>query len=62
MKDIQESEKNKKYSDLILVDLLHLDWKHLFSRYRTDIVGFIIFCILMVMIVVGTTLLIRIGS
>jgi|GEM_PF-5991427 len=62
MKDVQESEKNKQYSDLVLVDLLHLDWKHLFSRYRTDIVGFIIFCILMLMIVVGTTLLIRIGS
>ena len=62
MKDYQESKKNGKYSDLLLVDLLHLDWKHLFTRYRTDIVGFIIFCILMLMIVVGTTFLIRIGS
>ena len=62
MKQTQESKNDKKYSDLLLVDLLHLDWRHLFTRYRTDIVGFLVFSILMVMIVVGTYLLIRVGS
>jgi len=62
MKHKKKLENQEKYSDLILVDLLHPDWKHFFTRYRTDLVGFIIFVILMVMIMVGTYFLKNIGS
>jgi hypothetical protein len=50
------------YSDLILVDLLHLDWKHFFKRYKIDFFGFALFFALMVLVMVGTYLLKNIGS
>ncbi len=62
---MEKTEKNndqQKYSDLILVDLLHLDWRHLFSRYRTDLIGFFVFLALMLLIIVVTYFLKEIGS
>ena len=50
------------YSDLILVDLLHLDWKNFFKRYRVDFFGFIIFLLLMMLVIVGTYLIKNIGA
>ncbi len=50
------------YSDLILVDLLHLDWKNFFKRYRVDFFGFIIFLLLMMLVIVGTYLIKSIGA
>jgi hypothetical protein len=52
----------REYSDLILVDLLHLDWKHFFKRYRTDFFGFLVFLILMLLVMLGTYLLKGIGA
>lgn len=51
-----------QYSDLILVDLLHLDWKNFFKRYRVDFFGFIIFLLLMMLVIVGTYLIKNIGA
>ncbi len=50
------------YSDLILVDLLHLDWKNFFRRYRVDFFGFIIFLLLMMLVIVGTYFIKNIGA
>lgn len=55
-------DKNPEYSDLILVDLLHLDWRNLFRRYRTDLVGFTVFLALMLLIIAITYWLKNIGS
>ncbi|UCD38718.1 MAG: hypothetical protein JSW54_04355 [Fidelibacterota bacterium] len=59
-KKTQDSEI--EYSDLILVDLLHLDWKHFFRRYKTDFFGFIIFFILMLLVILGTYILKNVGA
>jgi hypothetical protein len=56
------TNQNNKYSDLILLDILHLDRKNFFSRYRVDILGFSIFFILMMLIIIGTFFLKNIGS
>jgi hypothetical protein len=60
------SEKKRKskheYSDLILVDLLHLDRKHFFKRYRVDFFGFLLFLSLMLLVILGTYLLKGIGG
>lgn len=55
-------EKKPEYSDLILVDLLHLDWRNLFRRYRTDLIGFLVFLALMLLIIAITYWLKSIGS
>jgi hypothetical protein len=59
---MKNKTKSRQYSDLLLVDLLNLDWKNLFSRYRTDILGFFLFSILMLLIIIGTFFLKNIGS
>jgi len=59
---MKQKRKNRQYSDLLLVDLLHLDWKNLFSRYRIDIIGFLLFFILMILIIIGTYFLKNLGS
>lgn len=57
-----DHEKEPEYSDLILVDLLHLDWRNLFRRYRTDLIGFLVFLALMLLIIAITYWLKSIGS
>ena len=59
---MKKKPERRQYSDLLLVDLLHLDWKNLFSRYRTDILGFLLFLILMMLIIVGTYFLKNLGT
>jgi len=61
-KIMKVKSQDRQYSDLLLVDLLHLDWKKLFSRYRTDIFGFLLFLILMMLIIIGTYFLKNLGS
>ncbi len=62
MKNTENDSGEQKYSDLILVDLLHLDWRHLFTRYRTDLIGFFVFLALMILIIVVTYFLKEMGS
>jgi len=59
---IKQKSRHWQYSDLLLVDLLHLDWKNLFSRYRMDILGFLLFLILMMLIIVATYFLKNLGT
>jgi hypothetical protein len=59
---LKTRKSKREYSDLILVDLLHLDWKHFFKRYRTDFFGFLVFLILMMLVMLGTYLLKGIGA
>jgi len=56
------SDSDRKYTDLILVDLLHLDYRHFFTRYRVDLLGFIAALALALLIVFGTWLISRIGA
>ncbi|UCH10004.1 MAG: hypothetical protein JSU61_12485 [Fidelibacterota bacterium] len=58
----KERADQEKYTDLLLVDLLHLDWKHFFKRYKVDFFGFLVFYILMGLVMVGTYLLKEIGN
>ncbi len=62
MKSRGTKKRAVPYSDLILVDLLHLDWKNFFRRYRVDFFGFIIFLLLMMLVIVGTYLIKNIGA
>jgi hypothetical protein len=59
---LKTSKSKREYSDLILVDLLHLDWKHFFKRYRVDFFGFLLFLSLMMLVILGTYLLKGIGG
>ena len=63
----QEKEKGQEgdgteHTDLLLLDLLHPDWKHFFSRYKTDIVGFLAAWIFVALIFGITIILTRIGA
>lgn len=51
-----------EYGDLLLVDLLKPDFRHFFSRYRTDIVGFVIVAVIIVFIIFATKWLAMIGA
>jgi hypothetical protein len=54
--------QDPKYGDFLLVDILHPDFRHFLSRYRTDLLGFIIVSALIAFIIVGTKWLAMIGS
>lgn len=55
-------EQDPKYGDFLLVDILHPDWRHFFTRYRTDLVGFVAISAIVALIIVGTKWLAMIGS
>ncbi|MFH1738430.1 MAG: hypothetical protein ABIH23_05435 [bacterium] len=57
-----EKAHNKQYTGLILVDLLHLDYRHFFSRYKVDLLGFTAALALALFIVFGTWLILQIGA
>ena len=63
-KDIKPGEEitESKYSDLLLLDLLHPDWKNFYSRYKIDILGFLGAWIFVAFIFGITIILARIGS
>ena len=50
------------YTGLILVDLLHLDFRNFFSRYKVDLIGFFGSLAFAFLIVLATWLISRIGS
>ena len=51
-----------RYGDFLLVDLLRPDFKHFFSRYRVDIIGFVILTTVVVFIIWATRWLAMIGA
>ena len=53
---------DSKHTDLLLLDLLHPDWKNFFSRYKVDLVGFCAAWVFVVIIFGITIILTRIGS
>jgi hypothetical protein len=55
-------EQEPEHGDLLLVDLLRPDFKHFFSRYRTDLIGFAVVSVIVVFIIVGTKWLAMIGA
>ena len=56
------SEQEPKYGDFLLVDILHPDFRHFFSRYRTDLIGFLVIAGLVVFIIYATKWLAMIGA
>jgi len=58
----QDSDAEPRYGDFLLVDILHPDWRHLLSRYRTDIIGFLVIGGLCALIIWGTKRLAMIGA
>lgn len=53
-----QNKNNQEYSNLIIVDLLNLDFKHFFSRYKIGIMGFISISLVVALIIWVTTILI----
>ncbi len=60
--NVQAEQPDPEYGDLLIVDILRPDWRHFFSRYRTDLLGFVIVAAIIVFIVVGTKRLAMIGA
>lgn len=60
--DASPQRDDPRYGDLLLVDLLRPDFKHFFSRYRTDLIGFIVISAIVVLIIVSTKWLAMIGA
>jgi hypothetical protein len=57
-----EESSSSKFTDLLLLDLLHPDWKNFFSRYKIDLLGFL-FAWLFVAFIFGTVIILaRIGA
>lgn len=59
---METENKDKNYSDLILVDLLHLDLKNFFTRYKTDVCGLVAIILVMFLMILTLALVARIGS
>jgi len=53
---VTKKETSREYSGLLLVDMLHLDWKNFFKRYRVDVVGFL--CV--IVIIIGMVFLLKV--
>jgi len=51
-----------EYGDLLLVDLLHPDWRNFLTRYRTDLAGFAVVSLICLFIVAATRWLAMIGA
>lgn len=60
MKDAPASEP--EYGDLLLVDILRPDFRHFFSRYRTDLIGFVVISAIIAFIIWATKQLAMIGA
>ena len=56
------SREEPEHGDMLLVDLLRPDFKHFFSRYRTDLIGFAILIAIVVFIIFATKWLAMIGA
>lgn len=54
--NVSEKKATREYSDLLLVDLLHPDWKNFFKRYRVDVIGFL--CV--IVIIIGMVFLLKV--
>lgn len=59
---MKEENRDDRYTGLILVDLLHLDYRHFFSRYKVDLLGFFGSLALAFLIVLATWLIAQIGA
>ena len=57
-----KNETEPEYGDFLLVDLLHPDWKHFFSRYRVDLIGITVVAAICGFIILATKWLAMIGS
>ncbi len=51
-----------EYGDFLIVDLLHPDWRHFFTRYRTDVIGFTVITAIVLFIILATKWLAMIGA
>jgi hypothetical protein len=50
------------YGDFLLIDLLRPDFRHFFTRYRTDLIGFVVISGIVAFIIVATKWLAMIGA
>jgi hypothetical protein len=60
--DRADESREPRYGDFLLVDLLRPDFRHFFTRYRTDLIGFVVISAIIALIIVGTKWLAMIGS
>ena len=60
--DHASEPQEPRYGDFLLIDLLRPDFRHFFTRYRTDLIGFVIISAIIALIIVGTKWLAMIGS
>jgi hypothetical protein len=60
--DYASDKDDPEYGDLLLVDILRPDFKHFFSRYRTDLIGFAAISLIVAFIIFGTKWLAMIGA
>lgn len=60
--DRASQEQEPEHGDLLLVDLLRPDFRHFFSRYRTDLVGLAALIAIVVFIIFATKWLAMIGA
>jgi hypothetical protein len=58
----EKREEEPEYGDFLLVDILRPDWKHFFSRYRVDLLGFVIISAICALIIFATKWLAMIGA
>ncbi len=58
---MNDEKRDTEYTGLILVDLLHLDWRNL-SRYKVDLLGFFGALALALLIVFVTWFVANIGA
>ncbi len=60
--DCAAEPQEPKYGDFLLVDILRPDWRHFFTRYRTDLIGFVVISAIVAFIIVATKWLAMIGA
>lgn len=53
---------DEEYSDLLLVDLLHPDWKNFFQRYRVDVLGLLAIVGVILLMILAAVLIAGIGA
>ena len=59
---MNDEQRDTEYTGLVLVDLLHLDWRNLFTRYKVDLLGFFGALALALLIVFVTWFIANIGA
>lgn len=60
--DAPDAFEEPQYTDMLLVDLLRPDWRHFFSRYKVDLIGFFVISAIVALIIWGTRWLAMIGA